>query len=99
MEAVYRKAAPDRLNSYTFVTRSQIDEGVDPEEHMLLTPTSHTLVAKSLGVPELSGEIERAVRQVQNSLEKEKTIDPARQGDAANTAAPAKRETENKSKQ
>ena len=41
---------------------------MEPEEHMLLDEASHSLVAKELKVPELNAEVERAVRQVKESL-------------------------------
>ena len=84
METIYRKTAPDLLHSYSFVTRSQVDDGVDPEEQILLTASSHSLVAKTLGVPELSGEVERAVRQISQRLETEK----ATQAEAEKRQAP-----------
>jgi len=73
IESIYRKVAPHLQNSFIFVTRSQVVEGTDPEEQMLLTASSHTLIAKSLNVPELSGEVERAVRQVEASLKREES--------------------------
>ena len=72
MEAIYRKTAPGLLHSYSFVTRSQVDEGNDLEEQILLTASSHTLVARTLGTPELSGEVERAVWQISQRLDTEK---------------------------
>lgn len=55
------------LHSFTFVTRSQVLNGNDPEETMLLKPGAHKLVAKTLEVPELAAEVERAVAQVEES--------------------------------
>lgn len=72
-EDIYRKTAPHLLNSYSFITPSQLAENLEPEEELLLTASSHSMVAQSLGVPELSGEIERAVWQVQRQLEKQKS--------------------------
>ena len=71
METIYNQIAPNLLNSFTFVTRSQVLEGIDPEEKMLLQPGAHKLIAKSLKVPELAAEVERAVRQVKESLDRE----------------------------
>jgi hypothetical protein len=70
MENIY-KTAPNMSKNFTFVTRSQILEGIDPEESMLLQPGAHKLVAKNLEVPELAAEVERAIRQVNESLERE----------------------------
>jgi len=50
-------------------------EGTDPEDQMLLTSSSHKIVAHSLEVPELSAEVERAVYQVQASLDRAKTLE------------------------
>ena len=72
MEQIYLRTAPDLQDSFTYVTRSQVMEGSDPEEQMLLTGSSHKLVAKTLNVPELAGEIERAVRQVEAGLARQK---------------------------
>ena len=72
LEDLYRKLAPKLEHSYTFVTASEVLEGTDPEERMILPAESHSVVAKTLEVPELSGELERAVGQVQKAIEKEK---------------------------
>lgn len=53
-------------------------EGADPEEHMLLTASSHKLVAQSLNVPELGGEIERAFRQVEDTLARQNALEEER---------------------
>lgn len=71
IENIYNNNAPKRLNSFMFVTRSQVLEGIDPEELMLLQPGAHKVVARTLEVPELAAEVERAVRQVKESLERE----------------------------
>lgn len=70
VEAIYKQASPNLAHSFQFVTRTQVEEGKLSEEQLLLKPGSHTLVAQKLGVPELSTEIERAVWQVERSLEK-----------------------------
>jgi hypothetical protein len=66
MEDIY-ETPPNESHNFTFVTRSQILEGIDPEEKMLLHRGAHKLVAKSLEVPELAAEVERAIRQVEES--------------------------------
>lgn len=71
IETLYEQVAPKLSNSFTFVTRSQVLEGTDPEEKMLLQPGVHKLIAESLEVPELAIEVERAVRQVKESLDRE----------------------------
>jgi hypothetical protein len=78
MEQIYLRAAPNLMNSFTYVTRSQVLEGADPEEQMLLTASSHKLVSQTLNVPELSGEVERAVRQVEASLARQNALEEER---------------------
>jgi nitrogen-specific signal transduction histidine kinase len=78
MEQIYLRTAPNLQNSFTFVTRSQVMEGVDPEEQMLLTGSSHKLVAQTLNVPELGGEVERAVRQVEATLARQNALEEER---------------------
>ena len=70
MENIY-KTPPNMSKNFAFVTRSQVLEGLDPEECMLLQPGAHKLVATSLEVPELAAEVERAIRQVKESLERQ----------------------------
>jgi hypothetical protein len=67
MEQIYLKTAPNLQNSFTYVTRSQVIEGTDPEEQMLLPASSHKLVAQTLKVPELATEVERAIHQVERT--------------------------------
>ena len=68
MEGIYSKLDPQRLKPFTFVTRSQVLQGNDPEETMLLDESSPALVAGRLGVPQLSTEVDRAVRQIKERL-------------------------------
>ena len=53
-------------------------EGADPEEQMLLTRSSHKLVAKTLNIPELGVEVERAVYQVEAALAQKKALEEER---------------------
>ena len=46
-------------------------KGSDPQEVLLLKPGAHKLVARSLEVPELAAEVERAVRQVEESVQRQ----------------------------
>ena len=78
MEIIYQKAAPQHQNSYAFVTREQVLNGTDPEEHLLLKKGSHAVVSDALRVPELAAEVERALQQVEQSLRKEKVQEEAR---------------------
>lgn len=79
MEQIYLQTAPKLQDSFTFVTKSQVMDGTDPEDQMLLTNASHKLVAKSLNVPDLGAEVERAVHQVEASLDRAKAFEEERQ--------------------
>jgi hypothetical protein len=75
IEALYERLAPGMQNSFEFVTRAQVEEGGLKKEQLLLTADAHTDVSSSLQVPELSGEVERAIWQVEQAAikaEKEK---------------------------
>jgi hypothetical protein len=78
MEQIYLRTAPNLQNSFTYVTRTQVMDGADPEEQMLLTDSSHKMVAQTLNVPELGGEIERAVHQVEAALAQQKALEEER---------------------
>jgi hypothetical protein len=70
LEDLYEKVAPEAPD-YTFVTTSQVRDGTAPKETLILPPGNHNLIAKTLEVPELSSEVERAVWQVERALRKE----------------------------
>ena len=70
LEDLYEKVAPDSPD-YTYVTRAQVLDGSAAKETLILPSGNHNLIAKTLGVPELSSEVERAVWQVENALRKE----------------------------
>lgn len=76
IEDLYEEEAPDTPD-FTFVTASQVEEGSLPREKLILTAQSHITVSKALEVPELSGEIERAVWQIENQFKKEQKEDEA----------------------
>jgi len=78
LEQIYLITAPKLQHSFTYVTRSQVMEGADPEEQMLLTRSSHKLVAKTLNIPELGVEVERAVHQVEAALAQKKALEEER---------------------
>ncbi|KAK4948144.1 hypothetical protein LTR10_013198 [Elasticomyces elasticus] len=71
IEELYEQVAPDAPD-FNYVTASQVTDGSAPPEKMILPADSHDLVAKTTGVVELSGEVERAVWQVQRHFEREK---------------------------
>jgi hypothetical protein len=62
--------APDSPD-FNFVTATEIEEKTAPEEKVILTRQSHVKISQRLQVPELSGEIERAVWQVNRALSKD----------------------------
>lgn len=71
IEELYEQVSPDGPD-FTFVTRSQVEDGSAPPEKIILPADSHDLVAKVTGVPELSGEVERAIWQIQRQFKREK---------------------------
>lgn len=93
VEDVYEDIAPDAPD-FHFVTRSQVEDGTAPDEVMILTPGSHTVLAQTLGVPELSGEVERAIHQVEHQLQRKKT----QRSPPAHIESPKKSDEEQKGK-
>ncbi|KAK5099888.1 hypothetical protein LTS08_005603 [Lithohypha guttulata] len=84
VQSLYKRFCPHPARNFEFVTRSQVDSGEVQKEELLLSAGAHNEVAKLLEVPELSGEIERAVWQVEQEFrkqeqEKEKLQLPSRQ--------------------
>lgn len=71
IEDLYQQVAPHSPD-FHFVTRSQIENGTAPPDQLILPADSHNLVAKTLGVPELSGEVERAVWQIERQFAAER---------------------------
>lgn len=69
LEDLYDEVAPDSPD-FNFVTAAQVEEKTVPEEKVILTRESHVKISSRLEVPELSGEIERAVWQVDQALQK-----------------------------
>ncbi|KIW96143.1 uncharacterized protein Z519_03210 [Cladophialophora bantiana CBS 173.52] len=70
IEDLYEQVAPDAPD-FTFITRSQVLDGSAPPEQIILPADSHNLVAKITGVPELSGEVERAIWQIQRQFKRD----------------------------
>jgi Sec-independent protein translocase protein TatA len=48
-------------------------DGTAPPEQIILPAECHNLVAEVTGVPELSGEVERAVWQIQRQFKREQS--------------------------
>jgi len=84
VEDLYEQVAPDAPD-FKFVTRTQVLDDSVPPEQIILPADSHDLVAKVTGVPELSGEVERAVWQIQRQFEREKSQRAAKQSEKAGT--------------
>lgn len=81
IEDLYQQVAPHSPD-FHFVTASQIHDGTAPPDQLILPADSHSLVAETLGVPELSGEIERAVWQVERQLAAERETQLSKDGSA-----------------
>lgn len=64
---MFEDIAPDSPD-FHFVTRSQILDGSAPPEQLILTRNTHNKIAKVLKVPELGGEVERAIWQVTQQM-------------------------------
>lgn len=70
IEDLYDEVAPEAPD-FNFVTAAQVEEKTAPEEKIILTAESHVKISKRLQVPELSGEIERAVWQVEQAKKRD----------------------------
>jgi hypothetical protein len=70
IEDLYDEVAPESPD-FNFVTAAQVEEKTAPEEKIILTAESHVKISKRLQVPELSGEIERAVWQVEQAKKRD----------------------------
>lgn len=90
IEELYEEVAPDSPD-FTFVTRSQVLDGSAPPDQLILPADSHNLVAEVTGVPELSGEVERAVWQIERQFQRESSQQPPKQR-AEDDAGPGKDE-------
>ena len=77
MLGIYENMASRTPPSFTFVTRTDIIEGNVPEEKLLLRSGAHSIIAEQLQVPELAVEVERAVQQVGDSIEREVKLEEA----------------------
>ena len=64
LDGLLQKPQPSKLTTETEQTPDQ----------MLLLPKDGDLIARSVGIPELGPEVERAVRQVQKSIEARKQL-------------------------
>jgi len=71
VEAIYEQHAPYLQQSFEFVTRAQIEEGTAQKEQPLIPAGAHNTIATDLQAPELSGEIERAVWQIERAMKEE----------------------------
>jgi len=96
IEDLYEQVAPDGPD-FNYVTASQVTDGSAPPEKVILPSDSHDLVAKTTGVVELSGEVERAVWQIQRHFEREKKKQAQQQVAQGSTPDEAKSEKAGKS--
>jgi hypothetical protein len=72
IEDMYEEIAPNAPD-FTFVTQSQVLDKTAPPEEIILPAECHDRVATVTQVPELSGEVERAVWQIQRQFKKEQS--------------------------
>ncbi|RMZ90815.1 hypothetical protein DV736_g1958, partial [Chaetothyriales sp. CBS 134916] len=70
VEDLYDRIAPDAPD-FHFVPTAQAKDPLLPKEKLILTPECHGEVSKVLDVPELSGEVDRAVWQIRTQLKKQ----------------------------
>lgn len=71
IESLYERFATGQKPQFEFMTRAQIEQGDTEKEKVILPAGAHNEAAKVLQVPELSGEIERAVWQVEQEFRKQ----------------------------
>lgn len=74
LEEVYSKLAHGTPPPFKVSAETPSPTNVDLSEKMLLDDSSHTTLAQTLDIPELSAEIERAVRQVRKAIESQKEL-------------------------
>lgn len=70
VESIYTRFAPYEESTFDFVTAAEVEEGKVKQEQLLLPAGAHTDVANTLHVPELSGEVERALWQIEQASKK-----------------------------
>ena len=71
------------------MTTSQIEEGTVQKEQSLLPAGAHSVIAKELEAPELSGEVERAIWQIEQATKKEEKEREQKQGSLSSQEAAA----------
>jgi hypothetical protein len=72
IEDMYEQIAPNAPD-FTFITPGQVEDGSAPPEQIILPAESHSQVARVTQVPELSGELERAVWQINRQFKRDET--------------------------
>lgn len=96
IEDLYEQVSPDGPD-FNYVTASQVLDGSAPPEKIILPADSHNLVAQVTGVPELSGEVERAVWQIQRQFDREKKKQAQQKASEQPSQGVAKSEKDGKS--
>lgn len=79
VEGIYARFTAGQAHKFSFLTRSQVEQGEGEPERLIMPAGAHNEVARVLEVPELSGEIERAVWQVEQEFKRQKEAQAAQQ--------------------
>jgi len=74
LSKIYAKSKEQAKYVVVPQTQAEKETLTHPEERMLLDHSSSQVVARSLMVPELAAEVERAVTQVQNAMSAEEEL-------------------------
>lgn len=74
LEDIYAKLAKGSPPTFKLSTEPPSPTNIDSEERLLLDETSHVTIAKTLEVPELAHEVERAVKQVQKAIRSQQEL-------------------------
>ena len=74
LEDIYAKLANGTPTPFKLSTEPPSQTKIDLEERLLLDETSHINIAKTLEVPELAHEVERAVKQVRKAIRSQQEL-------------------------
>jgi hypothetical protein len=87
MEDMYEQIAPNAPD-FNFITPSQVEDGSAPPEQIILPAESHNQVARVTQVPELSGELERAVWQINRQFKRDESQQSKQRSPAEDSIQP-----------
>lgn len=71
VERLYERFTNGQAQKFEFLTRTQVEQGEGEVEKLIMPAGAHNEIAQALQVPELSGEVERAVWQVEQQFKRE----------------------------